>query len=280
MSDLGRYVRVYYSIRTDEKFIDIYPDDEALACWLRLLMIADDAYPQPAHIPLRVSKAGMKKLVAAQLITVLPNDMFRINGLDSERKRRAAPRAKAAKARWDSDASAMHMHSTSIANAMHAEKHESDDALLAIARAQHEHKQEHPALPASADALLNEDDDPHLQAWYRLTASWPSSKVTSWLDKLAADYGPGEVAAALGAVASDNGDRSTLISRAESLLRIKSRTNQRIYEQAVKDRQERDRKAIAEMPAEQRAENLRRLRDAMRQSGLIGPTDEGEDGAR
>lgn len=84
-----KHVRVYYSIRDDEKFDEVYPDDAKLACWLRLLLDADAAYPAPASLPRSVKARPLAALVAAGLVDLLPGDMFRLHGMEAERNRRA-----------------------------------------------------------------------------------------------------------------------------------------------------------------------------------------------
>lgn len=92
---LDKYVRVYYRVRTDERFTKVYDDDRALATWLRMLLDADAVWPAPASLPRRARASCVKLLVDAGLVELLPGDHFRIHGLDRERERRAGA-AKAA----------------------------------------------------------------------------------------------------------------------------------------------------------------------------------------
>lgn len=88
MSERAPYSRVYWAIPDDPKFASIYRDNDHLATWLRLLLMADQAYPASAHLPLRARKASITALAEAGLIDLLPDDRFRVHGLDAERERR------------------------------------------------------------------------------------------------------------------------------------------------------------------------------------------------
>lgn len=109
------YVRVYYSIRADERFVGIYGDDHHLATWLRLLLDADAVWPAPASMPRRARAGSVAALVAAGLVELLPEHHFRIHGLDRERNRRASSGKAGASARWsDRNANALPTHSERI----------------------------------------------------------------------------------------------------------------------------------------------------------------------
>lgn len=101
------YVRVYYSIINDEKFEEIYPDDAALAAWLRLLLVADALYPASAPIPQGTRKKSLLALVDCGLVELVGFGQFRIVGLAAERARRSAPGHKGADGRWHRNADAL-----------------------------------------------------------------------------------------------------------------------------------------------------------------------------
>lgn len=102
------YVRVYYRIIDDPKFAGVFDDDSRLACWLRLLLVADGTWPAPAPIPANVRRGAFQHLVDVGLVDVLPGSRYRIHGMDSERGERRAKAQRAANTR----------HSTSSANAV------------------------------------------------------------------------------------------------------------------------------------------------------------------
>jgi hypothetical protein len=128
------YVRVYYRIIDDERFTTVFDDDHRLACWLRLLLIADGTYPAPAPIPAGVKRAALGHLVDVGLVELAPGGRFRIHGMEAERGSRAAKAAASAQARWGrspKDANAMRTHSDRNAG---AEMVASDDRMLSNAR--------------------------------------------------------------------------------------------------------------------------------------------------
>lgn len=84
-----KYSRVYWTIVDDPKFEHVYDDDAALAAWLRLLLIADQAWPASAHLPASCRPKSVKVLVGAGLVVPLPGGRYRVAGLDAERERRA-----------------------------------------------------------------------------------------------------------------------------------------------------------------------------------------------
>ena len=81
------YVRVYYEIIDDPKFVGIYDNDHHLATWMRLLIAADAVWPASATLPVGTRKASIVALSEAGLI-VVTGTRFRVHGLDSEREKR------------------------------------------------------------------------------------------------------------------------------------------------------------------------------------------------
>lgn len=116
MSDRAPYCRVYYSIVDDPKFANVYDDDRALAAWLRLLIVADMAWPQSAHMPSTTNRKAVAILVGAGLVDIQSGGRYRIHGLDAERNRRADSARAGSSSRWG--ANAMQTHSERNANGM------------------------------------------------------------------------------------------------------------------------------------------------------------------
>lgn len=94
MTDRQPYSRVYWSIIDDERFANIYDDDRCLAWWLRLLLIADQAWPASGTLPAGIRRTPLGVLVGAGVVEIRGN-RFRIHGLDRERegRKRAATRS-------------------------------------------------------------------------------------------------------------------------------------------------------------------------------------------
>jgi hypothetical protein len=99
--DDKRYVRVYQRIVDDPKFVDVWPDDARLALWLRLLMAADQSWPQPATIPRSVKARPFKALVDCGLVDMVNRDQYRIHGMDTDRIARHEQAQAAVNTRWN-----------------------------------------------------------------------------------------------------------------------------------------------------------------------------------
>lgn len=89
MSERAPYSRVYHSIVDDPKFSTVYDDDRRLATWLRLLIVAEQAYPASANIPQGTHGASVLALVEAGLIDLGTGSRYRVHGLEAERSRRS-----------------------------------------------------------------------------------------------------------------------------------------------------------------------------------------------
>lgn len=83
------YSRVYHSIKDDPRFERVWPTDQVLAAWLRLLIEADASYPAPASIPRSCKPSPLAVLVDVGLVELLPNDLYRIHGMATEREQRS-----------------------------------------------------------------------------------------------------------------------------------------------------------------------------------------------
>lgn len=135
----GAYSRVYW--RFIDEYPDVFDDDRAFATWLRLLILAEGAHPQPAPLPGTVRKSVLTKLIDEGLVTLLPGGRYRVKGLAQERERRAEQGRKGANARWsqsEGNAKAMPAQSERIATAMPAEQskdEQSKDETRITARA-------------------------------------------------------------------------------------------------------------------------------------------------
>ena len=81
MSERRPYSRVYWSIRSDPKFAEIYRDARRLGTWLQLLIGADALYPEPADLPRTVSTKDFRALVECGLVDDLGYGQYRVHGL-------------------------------------------------------------------------------------------------------------------------------------------------------------------------------------------------------
>lgn len=97
------YARLYHRFRSE--FPTVYANDQQLAAWVRLLMLADASWPTRPFTPRSVKTRPLAALVEVGLV-ILDGDAYTVRGLDAERtRRRNAGRAGAA-ARWHSDGNA------------------------------------------------------------------------------------------------------------------------------------------------------------------------------
>ena len=85
----GDYSRLYHCVVDDERFVGIYDDDAHWACYTRLLMLAEAAWPSSAPIPRSARQESIDALAQAGIIELQSGDRFRIHGLDGERAKRS-----------------------------------------------------------------------------------------------------------------------------------------------------------------------------------------------
>ena len=282
------YSRVYWDAPDDEKFATVWHDDPALALWLRLLLAADASYPQPAHIPRGVKPRALERLVDAKLVDILPGDRFRIHGLQSERERRSEAARNAGLAsgrarRGEGGDGGPGGEDPPLPE--HPTNRRSSGAQRALngpptrtstrTRGENEYEGELPSIPS----LPPFDDGPDaLDAWYRLTASAPSPKVTPWIERLCRDHGEAEVCSALAEAAGQDPDRSTLLSRTQNLLWERQHAATKAAERSRIEREAAERRAVEEMTPEQRRANMARLGEMMRGAGILPAGDRGSAG--
>ena len=96
---LGPYSRVYHCITDDPRFATVIGDDAAGWTWVRLLVIAEQAWPASAYLPRWVRPRPLAVLIAAGIVE-REGDKYRIHGLDAERQGRSDHARGAANVRW------------------------------------------------------------------------------------------------------------------------------------------------------------------------------------
>ena len=85
----AEYARVYYSVETDPKFVTVYGNNHRFAWWVRLLLKAEQAWPNPPRIPEGMERSVLAHLVSVGLVDVLPHRTYTIHGLSAERLKRS-----------------------------------------------------------------------------------------------------------------------------------------------------------------------------------------------
>lgn len=215
MSERAPYSRVYWSIVDDPKFSHVYDDDRALATWLRLLLLADQAYPASATLPRGVNEKALRILVGAELVDLGSGHRFRIHGLDSERARRRPAVAGPA------PGPVLNRATTG------PEQDHDRNGVRGLSRAEPSRGKDEPSTgttraPDPADVL------------WTLTGRYPTDKALGWVDDLTSSYGPEPVIRALATAHAQDRNGSTLLGRTQDVLRAEARALSLKEQSAVK----------------------------------------------
>jgi hypothetical protein len=194
------YCRVYHGIIDDPKFADVYDNDAALATWLRLLIIADQAWPSSAVLPGNAKHRAVKLLGDVGLLDLQPGWRFRVHGLDAERDRRASA------ARVGGLASG---RSRTVERSFPTRSHDARDETNL-------------AKPSLAENEPSRAGDP-ADDYYVMTGKYPNDKVLGWIDGLTGEYGADAVTRALATCHQQDRSTTTLLGRAQDVLRRDAR---------------------------------------------------------
>jgi hypothetical protein len=112
---LRPYARVYYiDMETDHP--EVWRDDEALATWVRLLVVAEAMWPAVPEIPRSAKDASVRKLVRSGLVIPVAPFGFCIKGLNAERSARSIAGRIAGENRWRKEKGIAPLTSAEIAN--------------------------------------------------------------------------------------------------------------------------------------------------------------------
>jgi hypothetical protein len=207
MSDRAPYCRVYWSVIDDPKFAEVYDDDHALACWLRLLIAADALWPAPASLPASARKSAVALLVRVGLVDLQIGGRYRIHGLDAERGRRRDAATRPGTNR-DPDG-------TQGPPARDPEVSELPD----LARAPASARLGSASLGSATESPAREAE-PALDAYQAIMVN-VSRDALNFLDDLVAAHGQEATARAIGEASLKGKDK--LLSRAKTLLVLRER---------------------------------------------------------
>jgi hypothetical protein len=204
MSERAAYSRVYWSIVDDPKFASIYDTDAHLAAWLRLLLIADQAHPASAHLPVTVRKSSVTELARVELIDLLPGGRYRVHGLDAERARRR----EAATRRPDR-----------VPDAPQPGPNRDPDGPgtpgLSLAEPSQAEDKPSQAEPTGAPDPAND--------YWTLTGKYPADKTLKWIDDLTEQFGAPAVTKAMVDAQVAGATTATLLGATKDLLRRQAR---------------------------------------------------------
>lgn len=84
-----RWARFYFDDFIRD-YPDVYKDDAALATWMRLLVVAEKAWPAMPELPRSARVKTLQKLSALGLVAIGPDFTFALKGFNAERERRHA----------------------------------------------------------------------------------------------------------------------------------------------------------------------------------------------
>jgi len=195
MSERAPYSRVYWSIIDDEKFEKVYDDDRHLACWLRLLIAADQAWPASAHIPATARRSSVNALVEAGIVDLTTGGRYRIHGLDKERGERKR------------------MATTRGPNGDRTVPGRGPNGFTVSDLAE----------PSQAEPSLAEPSRDPADIYWQLTGKYPHGKSLEWIDGLTTQYGSERTIAALTVAQSTDPSVNTLLGRTRDALAAEAR---------------------------------------------------------
>ena len=246
MSDRRPYSRVYWSIRSDLKFAEIYRDARRLGTWLQLLIGADALYPEPADLPRTVSTKDFRALVSCGLVDDLGYGQYRVHGLEAEREQRSSAARIGGMARSERSPNGHQTVPERVA-----------DGLLA--------KLSQAKLSTSLAEAPRETDP--ADAYWSLTGRYPVGKVIAWIDDLAGRYGQDATTRATVKAHMEDGNVSTLLGRASNLLAAEARALDR-KERADEQERLREKRAVPPVIRQwneaERAETWEKWRETLR----------------
>ena len=239
-----RYVRIYYTIRSDPKFESVYGDDAALAAWVRLLLDADAVWPAPASVPKSCKPAAFRRLVDAGIVDALPGHLYRIHGLDAERDKRVTHGRNAASVRWQQSGNARAMHEHGSGNAQTMPSPSSSPS---------------PSPSPNRAESESEQDDP-VSTYYVLTTRAPRGRALDWCKRLGDEYGYRATSDAMSDAWGDSDEVGTLLSRTEDRLVMAGREAERRERAAelarLRDKRERRLVEVQTPPSEMTPEEV------------------------
>jgi len=236
---MSEYCRVYYDVIDDPKFKDIYPDKVALGWWLTLLLIADAMWPASAPLPYGIDEGILARLVTRQIV-VVDGPMFRIKGLDSERKKRSKAAASAANMRW------------------HSERNATASGRDMPSRAE-------PSRAEQSSSSGGEEQKPDAASvFYDLQGGQASAKALKWVDEMAQEHGDDAVIEAMSMHTAEGRVDLGATKSALALAALqRSKASEAKRKAADAEYQRRIREGADSMSPEQRAENMARLKDVL-----------------
>jgi hypothetical protein len=195
-----RYARVYFDrIERDPKFDGIRGNRSLMGSWQFLLVEAEKAWPSPAFPPPTswVPRRDVELFASRGIIDMTADGRYELHGLTSIRAERSKRAAHAAGARWGN-----------------ASRNASG---IADAPARVMPRQDEISKDETSTAGDPADD------YYVMTGKYPNDKVLGWIDGLTGEYGADAVTRALATCHQQDRSTTTLLGRAQDVLRRDAR---------------------------------------------------------
>lgn len=123
--------------------------------------------------------------------------------------------------------------------------------------------------PTSGEKGSGEEGADALDAYYRLTGSWPSQKVRPWITQLIDTHGDLAVIQALGAESIADSTRNTLLGRVSDRLEREAHEAEKRRQSAATKAAEEERQKLASIPPEVLEANKDRVHQMMVEAGLV-----------
>jgi hypothetical protein len=93
------YARVYY-VDLEADYPTVWNDNDCLSTWLRMLTVAEAAWPALPEIPRSARMPFVQRIAATSLIELVGPYKYRIKGMDAERSARSNAASNAARTRY------------------------------------------------------------------------------------------------------------------------------------------------------------------------------------
>lgn len=207
-----RFARIYFD-DLERDYPEVWFDPTGLSTFLRLLCLAEKAWPGLPEYPRAVRRADLALLERLGLVTPADHNRYSMKGWGQEREARASKARQSVRTRYD--------------------------RTTTVERTNNERSTAHARSSASASTSSNGvgsgEGDP-ADAYWSLTGKYPTDKVLSWIDDLTSKFGAEAATRALAQAHIADGTTSTLLGRAQDQLRSDARGLDRKEQEAEKER--------------------------------------------
>lgn len=218
------YVRIYY-VDLERDYPEVWFDPTCLSTFVRLLALADRAWPSSPLMPPAMRRADLALMESVGLLVRLSHHRYTLKGYADEREKRQAAARKGTDARW----------SGRNANAMQTDM-QTQSKRTSVARTKPKTSPRPSTETIGASAPMAREPEDPADAYWSLTGRYPTDKVLTWIDELGAKYGALSVIRALAKSHIEDGKVATLLGRVQDRLRADARALDRAEQEAERER--------------------------------------------